>query len=48
MDNMLVICKIIHNTKYLFIDGSKVLTSSRDNTLKIVDLRSYEVVQTLQ
>ncbi|CAG8474153.1 5890_t:CDS:10 [Paraglomus brasilianum] len=28
-------------------DGSKVLTSSRDNTLKIVDLRSYEVVQTL-
>ncbi|CAG8801464.1 36668_t:CDS:2, partial [Racocetra persica] len=28
-------------------DGSKVLTNSRDNTLKIVDLRTYDVEQTL-
>ncbi|CAI2173670.1 16579_t:CDS:10 [Funneliformis geosporum] len=28
-------------------DGSKVLTNSRDNTLKIVDLKTYEVEQTL-
>ncbi|CAG8684442.1 6342_t:CDS:2, partial [Cetraspora pellucida] len=27
--------------------GSKVLTNSRDNTLKIVDLRTYDVEQTL-
>ncbi|CAG8566702.1 3551_t:CDS:10 [Ambispora gerdemannii] len=28
-------------------DGSKVMTNSRDNTIKLVDLRTYEVVQTL-
>ncbi|CAB4380336.1 unnamed protein product [Rhizophagus irregularis] len=28
-------------------DGAKVLTNSRDNTLKIVDLRTYDVEQTL-
>ncbi|CAG8495395.1 18414_t:CDS:10 [Acaulospora morrowiae] len=28
-------------------DGSKVLTNSRDNTLKLVDLRTYDVEQTL-
>lgn len=31
-----------------FKDGAKVLTNSRDNTLKIVDLRTYDVEQTLQ
>ncbi|KAG9292434.1 hypothetical protein G9A89_015304 [Geosiphon pyriformis] len=28
-------------------DGSKVMTNSRDNTLKLIDLKTYEVVQTL-
>ncbi|KAG0173902.1 hypothetical protein DFQ30_006733 [Apophysomyces sp. BC1015] len=29
-------------------DGSTVLTNSRDNTLKITDLRMYDIVQTFQ
>ncbi|RUS33655.1 WD40-repeat-containing domain protein [Jimgerdemannia flammicorona] len=29
-------------------DGSKILTNSRDNTLKLIDLRMYEVVSTFQ
>ncbi|RHZ49966.1 hypothetical protein Glove_508g52 [Diversispora epigaea] len=29
-------------------DGSKVLTNSRDNTLKLVDLRTYDVEQTFK
>ncbi|RUS17762.1 autophagy protein 16 [Endogone sp. FLAS-F59071] len=29
-------------------DGSKILTNSRDNTLKLIDLRMYEVASTFQ
>jgi autophagy-related protein 16-1 len=29
-------------------DGNKILTNSRDNTLKIIDMRTFEVVKTLE
>jgi len=39
----------LSNSNYIYFkDGAKVLTNSRDNTLKIVDLKTYEVEQTLQ
>lgn len=30
------------------MDGSKVLTNSRDNTLKIVDIRTHEILMTFK
>jgi autophagy-related protein 16 len=34
--------------KILLIDGTCILTNSRDNTLKIIDVRMYDIVKSFQ
>lgn len=38
--------KLHQNSNHL--DGSSLLTNSRDNTLKIIDVRTYHVLKTLK